>query len=575
MSGIVETDRTTIETKKLKKKSGSLFKVLICALALVGAAIGIMGFMSYNEYRDMKNAVEKDVIYDNILINGVNVGGMSKDDAEARLELLDAETISKNSIIIKGGGKRLNIDYKDISTSFDYKSAVNEAFEYARKGSLKERYRMITNLVSSPKNITYSPIYSADIDGTRERLEEFCAQLRAEPKNASMRRIDGRFVIDPSQPGEKANVEAAYDMVVKLMQEGDSGEIDIPMIPVEPSINDDDFLPARSLIGSASTYISGSLQNPRNINIATACLKINDAVIAPGEVFSTNAAFGAMNYENGYRLAPVIVSGKLIDDYGGGVCQVSSTLYQALVYAELDIVERQNHSLKVGYADYGYDATLAGDYIDLKFRNDTDYPAFVESYVKDSKVVVNIYGNERHDPSRRIALSNEFISSVSPSEPKIIEDDTLPEGERVVVEAPKTGYKYALKKTIYENSVLIGVETVNVSAYKAINGEIRVGTGAAAVASPYDASADAFNQSADAVTQDLDVTPTDDYAPPIDAALVNATLSDTAPESVPSAEEPPIDGSFVSDGYPQVNLSENDAQNEILSENLNEADAPV
>jgi hypothetical protein len=236
---------------------------------------------------------------------------------------------------------------------------------------------------------------------------------------------------------------------------------------------------ATSLLGSYTTNFAAGT-NGRNTNLDNATSKINDTVLMPGEVFSTNEAFGEMSFDNGYAMGGTIVAGKMEDGMGGGVCQVSSTLYHALLYAELEIVERQNHSLKVGYMDWGFDATLAGDYIDLKFKNDTEYPVTIEAYTTSNQVIVNIYGHEIHDPSRNLVFENALINTVPPAAEVITEDPTLPLGERVEDMKPRTGYVYNVYKLVYENGEFLEKVQVNTSSYRATRGEFRVGTGPAA-----------------------------------------------------------------------------------------------
>ncbi|MDL2248499.1 VanW family protein, partial [Tyzzerella sp. OttesenSCG-928-J15] len=145
----------------------------------------------------------------------------------------------------------------------------------------------------------------------------------------------------------------------------------------------------------------------------------------------------------------------------------------------VEIVERQNHSQKVGYADYGFDATLAGDYIDLKFRNDTGYPLTIESYIEGNKVYVNLYGYELHSPSRRLEFYNVFTGSVGAPAEKIVEDPSLPLGERYVKTSARNGANYDLYKIVYDGNTEISREQVNTSKYRARAAVVHVGTGEA------------------------------------------------------------------------------------------------
>ena len=158
------------------------------------------------------------------------------------------------------------------------------------------------------------------------------------------------------------------------------------------------------------------------------------------------------------------------------MCQVSSTLYNAVLYSELDVVERQNHSLKVGYLDYGYDATLAGDYIDFKFKNSTNYPVYVESYLTDNQVICNIYGYEERPANRKLKFENMLVDVIEQGPKVIKETDELPEGEERVEVKPLKGYKYKLYKLVYVDDKLQEKVLVNNSYYKPRAEEVLIGT---------------------------------------------------------------------------------------------------
>ena len=154
------------------------------------------------------------------------------------------------------------------------------------------------------------------------------------------------------------------------------------------------------LIGNYSSQYKGNDEN-RVQNLRNACSKINGVILYPGEEFSTNAHFNPCTEENGWALAGTIVKGKIEDSVGGGMCQVSSALYDAVLYAELEVTERHNHSMKVGYSPYAFDATLAGDYKDFKFKNNTNKAVYIESYLTSSNVVVNLYRPRKLNPAGR------------------------------------------------------------------------------------------------------------------------------------------------------------------------------
>ncbi len=261
------------------------------------------------------------------------------------------------------------------------------------------------------------------------------------------------------------------------MLEGDTN-ISIIANETNPKYSAQDLNKIQDILGSFSTKYTnkGGSDNGRITNMKVASQRINGTILYPGEVFSTNKKFGATTKENGYKPAPTILNGKFIDEYGGGVCQVSSTLYNAVLYSELEIIERQNHSLKVGYLDYGYDATLAGDYIDFKFKNSTSYPIYIESYLTENEVICNIYGYEQRPNNRNIKFENALIEVIEPSPKVVKETDDLPEGEEKVEVKALKGYKYKLYKLVYIDNKLKEKILVNNSYYKPRAEEVLIGT---------------------------------------------------------------------------------------------------
>ena len=132
-----------------------------------------------------------------------------------------------------------------------------------------------------------------------------------------------------------------------------------------------------------------------------------------------NEALGPQTAENGYKSAGVIENGKIVSALGGGVCQVTTTMYNAAIFAELKIVERHNHSLMVGYVPLGRDAAVAGTYKNLRFQNDTEFPVYIEAYIEDYNVVCNIYGHEIHDEGHRVDFEKVWVSTIGKPAAKI------------------------------------------------------------------------------------------------------------------------------------------------------------
>ncbi len=465
------------------KASSLVLKIVIVLLLTAIGAVFAVGFVSFGQYQQMKGKVEMDRIYKNIYINDINVGELTKEEAIEKLTNIYKKEFEEKQITVNVDTETLNLKFSEFSPKRDVEEAVEMAYSYARTGFIASRYEKIVSLETNPYKIQTNMNYSCDDSAVYEKLLPIAEKVDIPAVNATITRKSGKFTVTNESKGRKFEVEKTAAKVSELLLADKEGVVEGIFTDVMPQFKAADLEKAQSLIGSYSSTFTLDT-NGRNDNIYNASSKINEVVVYPGEVFSTNKAFGAMTYENGYRLAPVIIGGKLVDDMGGGVCQVSSTLYNALLLAELKITERQNHSMKVGYMDYGFDATLAGDYIDLKFQNDTDYPVFIESYIADKRrVVVNIYGYEIHSSTRRLEFRNALVETVQPGAEVVTKTPSLPAGQRKVVSPAKVGYRYEVYKIIYENGVQVGKTLVNKSYYKPVRSEILIGTGGNANAS--------------------------------------------------------------------------------------------
>lgn len=463
--------------KKRKKISYTAYvKIFVFLLLCIVAVSAIVGISQYNKYKEMKAFIDRDTIYDNIYVSNYNVGGLTKEQAKAELEKAVLPNLWEKTISLND--KEVYVySFKDFGATYDFDKAIDDAYNYARTGSVKERYKKVVALESQMQG--FMPEYVYDSAKVDEILNEVAEKVYVAPTNPTMEKVDGKFVTKPGKVGYEMDIEATKKALIDLLETKGENETDssvfISTKEIQPEYDESVFDNSKDNIGAFSTAYSGG-DSARITNMKVAAERINGTVIFPGEIFSTNEHFGESTAANGYLPAPTIVKGKIVEDYGGGVCQVSTTLYNAVLYSELEVTERQNHSLKVGYADYGFDATLAGDYIDFKFKNSTDSPIYIEAYLTGSKVICNIYGHETRSSSRSIKFENSLVETVEPGAEKITYDDTLDEGVTKTEVTALKGYRYKVYKLIYENGQLKEKVLINSSYYKPREAEITVGT---------------------------------------------------------------------------------------------------
>lgn len=460
-------------TKK-KEKKGNKFAIIVAIVIAVIVLSGVGAYAAYlNNQEKMKQAVEVDTIYNGISVNGIDLSGKTKEEAEALLEAELTGNINQQVVTIKQGEKVWQIPFTSLDAQFDIKSAVNEAYNTFREGTLSERYNGIKKLEANNKNIEAGYMFSTE--KILAETEVIAQEVKVEPINASMIRQNGAFVITDAQIGYDLNKDSTIQKITDIVSSKTSGEMEIEFVETQPTVNREAFANSQTLIGTYSTtYSNGDAGRNENLRVGTN--NINGTIVMPGETFSANVGLGPQTYEAGYKDAAVYVNGKVEKDVAGGVCQITTTLYNAVIRAELEIVERHNHSLTVGYVPLGLDAAVAGDYKDLKFKNNTDYPIYIETYAASNRLVANIYGYEIHDSGRTLEFESVHLGNIEKPAEKITRDPNLPEGQRKVTSTGKVGHKVEVYKKVYQNGSLVSRDWFSRSEYMATADEVTVGT---------------------------------------------------------------------------------------------------
>ncbi len=302
--------------------------------------------------------------------------------------------------------------------------------------------------------------------------EAFCELYSREPKDAVCTSDGENITITPEIVGVKLNTDEAIRIIKENINNPES--YTIPATITYPEITsaqlEAEFTDC--IIGTYSTDYSTSSAN-RKENIRLASEKINGKILNPGEVFSFNTVVGPRTAQNGYKVAHVYVGSKTVDGIGGGICQVSSTLYNAAVFADLQIVYRTNHSMPVSYVPLGRDATVSYGTIDFKFKNNKETPVKLEAIADGNNFTINIYGRKKY--LKDIIIENVITGSRAFSVVEV-EDDTMYEDERKVEEKGSYGTNVVTYKIIRENGEVVSNTLLAKSSYTPISQVERVGT---------------------------------------------------------------------------------------------------
>ncbi|MFI3175395.1 MAG: VanW family protein [Bacillota bacterium] len=416
--------------------------------------------------------IEEQIIYHGVTIDGVPVGGLS----QAETVLLLKNQYDKNA-----DGKNLTFIYEDqsfeipltaIDFEFSVEESVLEAYLIGKDGTADENEARIEALLVTGTNVELPYVY--DEAKLQTELQKFEPDVYSAPVDSAMEFVNGAFVVSNSKSGMGLDVDTTVQTSVNIIETDIFGIIPMSTKEIPPAVTEDDFDYEMVVIGSYSTNYTPGQANQRNLEVASEFL--NGSMIAPGDEYSATVAFGEQTLENGYVAGGMFVNGKLVTGIGGGVCQVSTTLYNAALLAEIEIVQRYAHSMTVGYVPLGMDGAIAEGYKDLIVKNDTGSPIYVEAFAKDGKVTVNLHGKEIHEPGREVIY--EVVHNTSTPQPDDVEteDPTRPVGEREVTYKGTVGYNVSVYKVVKQDGVEISRDYLNKSSYRAMASEVIVGT---------------------------------------------------------------------------------------------------
>lgn len=403
----------------------------------------------------------------------VNLSGLTKDEAEKAINDYILEK-SEEKFTLAIGDEELEVSLGDIGIAWENQEVVEEAYDLGKTGNLIKRYKATKDLEF--ENKVFELTYTADFTKIQNVVADECTKYNKEATNASLEKTSTGFRIIEGEQGVVVDESAAVDAILAYIEDEYQGTDAYAVVPTkisEPLGSEEELAKVQDLLGTFQTSFKSSGSN-RSKNVSTGAEHINGTVLYPGEEFSTYEYVTPFTTENGYAMAGSYLNGKTVDSMGGGICQVSSTLYNAVLMAELEVIERSPHSMMVNYVQASADAAIAGTYKDFKFKNSTDAPIYIEGYTTaDKQIIFNIYGQETRPEGRTIKYVNKVISS-TPAATELHADGGQGIGYRVV-ESGHNGCQAELYKEVYMDGVLQSSEWVNKSNYAVSNRKVYYG----------------------------------------------------------------------------------------------------
>lgn len=411
--------------------------------------------------------INGDNIAKNTYIGEVNIGGLNKDDAKSKLN----ENNKIEDIKLSYDKKDWNIDSSTVDFSYDIDKTVEKAYKVNRDGSFFENIKTtIKSNFNNKNNLEYEVKFNKE--KLKTEIKNISKDIDVEVVNANININGSSINIEEEQDGKKVNIEKTIDKIGNNSKKGILTS-SIVVETVTPKVKKESLKEVDTILGSYSTKVTGPVTG-RHTNIRLATEKTSDVLLMPGETFSYNEYTGLRSQENGYKYAPVIVQGVLQEGLGGGVCQVSSTLFNATLYAGLDYVQLRNHSIPSGYVEMGRDAVVSDTGLDFIFKNNLKHPVYIKNYMSGNTIICQVYGSSKDKQNISISTNTD---SVVDAPIKRIDDPSLQKGEEKLIEKGRKEYVVSTYRIFKdENGNVLRQERVLVSKYPKRQEVIAVGT---------------------------------------------------------------------------------------------------
>ena len=504
-SPVRERERPLPQQKRRKKKTknrGAWAAVAVaCLLVLAAMAVAVLPQLTGIRYRFLPNLalvngnlisldrqqedtfdrcraeIFTDKIYQGVYVDGLHVGGMTKEEAVSAVSALHEDAGTVFDITVSVGNESWHVNSERVPVSRNVGETVDRAWAAGRANTsgasaaaitpFQERIDRASAMRSGP--MTYATEQDYDHAALRNLTDGIVNYVNRDPVNSMVRSFSFEtksFTFTDDKPGAHIDADGLYDQVAGLLDDGVTKK-ELRVVP-EKILAEKTRTEMMNSFGLISSYSTTTTKdNNRNTNIQISAAAISGVTVQPGEIFSFNGATGERTAAKGYREAPAISGGQSKDEVGGGVCQTSSTLFNAVARADLEIIERNPHAWPSHYIEKGLDATVNWPGLDFKFRNNSDDPVFIVAGYSNRKVTVDIYGMSL-GAGVKIDLESELVRTIpQPSGTKYVVNTDLKPGESRKTVTGRPGYEVTTWKVWYQGNTETKREVLFKTTYKA------------------------------------------------------------------------------------------------------------
>ena len=464
--------------KQTTKRRAAAVRRRTVILGIFAALAALIVILVINSL--LRRTVEKydpDIIIDGVFIGETDVSGMTAEEAESAVTAAADQVSGELIVFTLDDGREARATLRELGVSVkDLEKITEQAADYGKKGSLVDRYKIL-RASEKGRQKTYPVQYQITEGSAGEVLRTRMDSILDAPENAAIIRKDGAAAIQEDVPGEALDLEKTVAAVNDLLGSGwdkKGGQVQAVLEEARADIVAEDLEDITDVLGTYSTSYAGSSEG-RSKNIESGAAHINGMLLQPGEEMSASELTAPYTEENGYAPAPSYAGNEVVESMGGGICQVTTTLYNALLYAELEITERCEHSMMVSYVDPSRDAAVAEGVKDLKFKNNLENPVYIGAEAGNGTITFYIYGKEYRPSGRTVEYESETLETIEPEHTTYV---AVAEkiGTMYTESEGTAGHTARLWKIVTENGEEISREAVNYSYYLATDRVVAVGT---------------------------------------------------------------------------------------------------
>lgn len=450
--------------KSFKKEKKKIIKTISKSFFWfsTGAFLGLFFLISFVFIIFQKSFAN--VVYPGVMVNGIDFGGRTKEEVRDFF-IAKNRKISDTKFTLLDGENMTTVSAKEINLGFDEDTLSEQAYQIGRSQNIFSNISLIVQAYINGVNLSAS--YRFSENELLAAIKPISDKIKIEPIDALFNFQDGKVLaFQPSSNGQEIDIKVLENLILSkatillIKEKPESFKIAVPVKVLQPKITTDKVnnLGIKELIGSGTSLFQHSIPN-RIYNITLAATRLHGILIEPNEVFSFNKSLGDVSAFTGYKQAYVIQNGKTVLGDGGGVCQVSTTIFRAALDTGLPVIERTAHAYRVGYYEQdsgpGIDATVYSPSVDLKFKNDTGNYILIQTFIDPDiqRLTFRLYGTK----DGRVSLIGKpvILSQAQPPPPLYQDDPTLPKGQIKQIDFQAFGANVYFTRQVTKNGKVI------------------------------------------------------------------------------------------------------------------------